>query len=51
MTGFIKVIKIVVPIASFALSMVNEVIAKRELDAKIAKKVAEEIAKVTTKES
>jgi len=49
--NWMKVIKVGVSVASVALSLVSSKLAERELNDKIANKVAEELAKAANKES
>lgn len=49
MKAFWKIMKYLIPIGSFALDLVSDVIADRETDKLISEKVAEEISKLVKK--
>lgn len=47
----LKIVKIVISVASLGLSVVSSVVAKKELDETVAKKVAEALANQAGKEA
>lgn len=47
----LKIVKVIVPVASAAVALASSYLSQKELDEKVAKKVSEVLAETAAKES